>query len=300
MRDLLSQTETTVSGKRLLLSWSGGRTSGYMTHQVLTRFAHLWNEIIVVFANTGQEAEETLEFIKNCDDQFNFRTVWVEAVVHHRERKGTTHRIVDFETAARDGEPFAEVIRKYGIPNTRHPHCTRELKQRAIESYAKSLGWGRDYVTAIGIRPDEMRRIDPKAVDRKIAYPLVDWFYADKIDVNDWWAEQPFNLELPEHRGNCTWCWKKSFKKHRLLLDETPEIYDFPARMEREHGYVGAQQEALEAFPRTFFRGNRSTEGLRAYCTAVPVDTNPSDPDGNGGCGESCELYPTMDLFDTA
>jgi hypothetical protein len=264
MRDLFSPTITTVSGKRLLLSMSGGRTSAYMTRQVLTRLAHLWDEIVTVFANTGEENEETLEFVRQCDEVFGFNTVWVEAVVNPEKRAGTKHKVVNFETASRHGEPFEAVIAKYGIPNMKHPHCTRELKQRAIESYAASLGWGKDYVTAIGIRPDELRRVNPKATERKIVYPLVDWFYADKQDVNDWWDEQPFNLRLQEHQGNCKWCWKKSFIKHGLLLKENAANYNFPARMEAEYGYVGPDQEPDEAFPRTFFRGNLSTVALKA------------------------------------
>ncbi len=296
-RDLFSPTTTAIGGDRLLLSMSGGRTSAYMTRKVLTAFSHLWREIITVFANTGQEREETLEFIRNCDVQFGFNTVWVEAVVTQEKGVGTQHRIVTFETASRSGEPFEDVIRKYGIPNVKHPHCTRELKQRAIESYAASLGWGGDYVTAIGIRPDELRRVNQKAAERKIAYPLVDWFYADKQDVNDWWEDQPFNLKLKEHQGNCKWCWKKSFVKHAMLLNDDPSIYDFPERMENNYGYVGPDQEPDEAFPRTFFRGNRSVATLKAYCEEIGESRRPQErADENSGCGESCELYPTDTL----
>lgn len=302
MRDLFSPTTTTQGGKRLLLSMSGGRTSAYMTRQVLTRFAHLWDEIVTVFANTGEENEQTLDFVRLCDEKFGFNTVWVEAVVNEGKGNGTTHRVVSFETASRHGEPFEAVIRKYGIPNVKHPHCTRELKQRAIESYAASLGWGKDYVTAIGIRPDEARRVNPKATERKIVYPLVDWFYADKQDVNDWWEEQPFNLQLQEHQGNCKWCWKKSFVKHAMLLNECPVNYDFPARMEAEYGYVGPDQEPDEAFPRTFFRGNRSTAALKALCSEISAPARVEERDENSGCSESCELYPTdtrtLPLFD--
>jgi len=282
-----------MNKRRLLLSMSGGKTSAYMTHHVLSFFRHRWDEMAVVFANTGQEAEETLEFVNRCDQELGFNTVWVEAVVHHGQRKGTTHRIVTFDTASRSGEPFEEVIRKFGVPNMRHPHCTRELKLRPIQSYVRSLGWGRDYTTAIGIRPDEMRRVSPTADARNIVYPMIDWFWTDKIDVNDWWEEQPFTLELPEHRGNCTWCWKKSFKKHKLLIDEFPEIYEFPAKMESKYGFVGPAKEPITAFPRTFFRGNRSVSDLRAHCADLTATHAPSDPDGNSGCGESCEMYPT-------
>ena len=45
-------------------------------------------ETKVVFANTGREREETLEFIHNCDLHFGFGTIWVECITnpeHGRE-----------------------------------------------------------------------------------------------------------------------------------------------------------------------------------------------------------------------
>lgn len=281
-------------GGKLLLSMSGGRTSAYMTEHVLRLASHLWDEIIVVFANTGQEHEATLEFINNCDNQKNFKTVWVEAVVSQEKGVGTKHKVVNFQTAARNGEPFEEVIKKYGIPNLNYPHCTRELKLRPIESYVKSLGWGKDYFTAIGIRPDEMRRVNKKAVDAQIVYPMIDWFYSDKSDVIDWWSEQPFDLELEEHQGNCTWCWKKSFSKHARLLNDSPDIYLFPEKMENKYGMVGPEQDSRK--PREFFRGKRSTSDLRDYCKELnPYGRTPKN-DEDSGCGESCELFPTVPI----
>jgi len=36
--------------------------------------------------------------------------------------------LVTFETASRNGEPFEEMIQKYGITNMQSPQCTRNLK----------------------------------------------------------------------------------------------------------------------------------------------------------------------------
>ena len=47
--------------ENLLLSFSGGRTSGYMTKQVLDNYSDKYN-ISVVFANTGLEQKKTLEY----------------------------------------------------------------------------------------------------------------------------------------------------------------------------------------------------------------------------------------------
>lgn len=247
------------SKPRLFLSFSGGKTSGTMTRLCLQHLADTF-DMVVAFANTGEEDERTLQFVHNCDVHFGFRTVWLEAQVNPEHGEGTTHRIVTFETASRKGEPFEAVIQKYGVPNRNFPHCTRELKKRVLESYMRSIGWT-DYYTAIGIRPDESRRVNPSAVEQQVVYPLIDWFWMDKQDVNDWWEQQPFGLGMREHEGNCRWCWKKSDAKHFLLIRENPAIYDFPARMEASYGYVGPMHKKdPTAPPHVFFRLGRSTQ----------------------------------------
>jgi len=106
--------------KKIAVSFSGGRTSAYMTQRILREYKET-HEIVVTFANTGLEHEKTLEFVHNCDKHMGFGTVWLEAVVDPRENKGTRHKVVTFETAARDGEPFEDVIKKYGIPFSHFP-----------------------------------------------------------------------------------------------------------------------------------------------------------------------------------
>lgn len=84
------------------ISFSGGRTSGYMTKRLIDEFSHKY-DFVVTFANTGMEHEKTLEFVNNCDKFFGFNTVWLEADVCHGERKGSQFKVVTFETAARGG-----------------------------------------------------------------------------------------------------------------------------------------------------------------------------------------------------
>ena len=50
---------------------------------------------------------------------------------------------------------------------------------------------------------------DAKSADlNNFIYPLIDWDI-EKEDILSWWEDQPFDLEIPEHLGNCVWCWKK-------------------------------------------------------------------------------------------
>jgi 3'-phosphoadenosine 5'-phosphosulfate sulfotransferase (PAPS reductase)/FAD synthetase len=77
-----------------------------MANHCLTKRRGDWDEIVVVFANTGQEHEKTLEYIHACDKQYGLNVVWLEAVVNPEEGQGTKHRVVTFETAARGGGAF--------------------------------------------------------------------------------------------------------------------------------------------------------------------------------------------------
>lgn len=287
---------------RLAISFSGGRTSAMMTYRVLQELSGT-HEIIVTFANTGCEHPATLDFVDRCDRILGFPTVWLEAEVDPTKGKGIRHREVDYFTASRDGRPFRDYIAKYGIPNMINPTCTTKLKTCVMESYLKTRGFlrgkKRNYLTAIGIRADEIDRVSPTYEAQGLIYPLCNAGIT-KPDVLAFWRAQPFDLQLPgEHYGNCQWCWKKSNRKLLTLAAETPSVFDFPAEMERTFGTFKGHLKAGHNGRRYFFRGYRTTQDL--FETAAKpfvrfVDNSPTpipfDPelDRGSGCGESCEV----------
>lgn len=276
------------------ISFSGGRTSGFMTKWLLDNRSDDY-DFIVTFANTGLEDERTLEFVNNCDKYFNFNTVWLEADVQHGERKGTKFKIVDYQSASRNGEPFEEVIKKYGIPNPSFLHCTRELKLAPMNSYLSNLGINvKNIPTAIGIRMDETRRVRKDAENVNIIYPLVDMIPTDKQDVLDWWSEQEFDLGIEEWDGNCRGCFKKSFKKIFKQLDGDSSVLDFHKDMELKYSTNGTNRE--EGYKRVFFRGHISANKLYEMWQENKDDISRvfSNPDENSGCSESCEVYTTQ------
>lgn len=281
-----------MSKEKYHISFSGGRTSAYMTKLLIDNFSDKY-DFIVTFANTGLEHPKTLEFIHNCDIRFNFKTVWLEAVVQFDKRAAPAHKIVTYETASRNGEPFEEVIKKYGIPNAAYPGCTRDLKLAPIKSYLKSLGIQENKIkTAIGIRTDETRRVNPKTAEsRMLEYPLINTWPSDKQDVLDWWEDQEFDLGIDEFEGNCLGCWKKSFKKHFMQIDRDPSVYDFHFKMEELYSFNGPQTGH-----RHFFRGDKST--VQLFKMHEENKGNPSreikNDYENSGCSESCELYETL------
>lgn len=289
--------------KKLLVSFSGGRTSAFMTWWLL-RTKSRDDDVIVVFANTGKEREETLQFVHDCDTHFGFNTVWIEAVITSIKGVGVKAKVVSYQTASRKGEPFEQLIQKFGIPNQNAPLCTKELKERAIRAYARSIGWKR-YYTAIGIRTDEMDRINyARARKERLLYPFATVVPTRKVDVNAFWHQQSFDLQLKSYEGNCDLCWKKSLRKLMTLAKENPQLADWWREMEVRYGnYVTREKESIQ-YPIRFYRGNRSiddiiNEALRPFSLATDESKTLPAPDlftdteydKHYNCEESCEAF---------
>jgi hypothetical protein len=197
------------------ISFSGGRTSGYMLWRILQ--AHqmsLPEEAIVCFANTGKEDEATLKFVQDCSDNWNVEIHWLE----YRDVDPAFVR-VDFETASRNGEPFEALIRKRQyLPNPVTRFCTAELKIRTIHKYLKSLGWKHnETMDWVGMRADEQRRAAKIADKSRI--PLVT-AGVTKETVGDFWRNQTFDLELPNMNDLC---FLKGGTQVLSLIAEKPE-----------------------------------------------------------------------------
>jgi hypothetical protein len=272
-----------------------------MTKLCVDKFSET-HDIAITFANTGCEHDNTLKFVDQCDKHFGWNVVWVEAVVNPEKGKGIRHRIVTFETAARNGKPFEDYIKKEGLTGPSNPGCTTRLKELPMNSYLKrELGWS-GYWTAIGIRADEIDRVSEKRIEKKFVYPLVDAGWT-KEDVKAECASWPFDLDLKgEHYGNCTWCWKKSLRKLMTLAKDDVWLFEFPRRMEYEHERTNLQN-GHEG--RKIFRNNLSvvdivemarTKDFEPYVDIDQLDFGFSPPsydvflDTGSACGESCEI----------
>lgn len=287
---------------KLLISFSGGRTSAYMTHYLLNNKKEEY-EMIVVFANTGKERTETLDFVNQCDKMLGFKTVWLEAKTFHEKGVGTGFNVVTYNTADRTGKVFEEHIKKYGIPNKNAPQCTRELKRTPIEKYARSLGWTK-YITAIGIRSDEPNRISWEAKRQRNLLYFAELFHVTKSDVNKFWNNQPFDLNLKSYEGNCDLCYKKSLRKLMTIVKYNPELAKWWADIEMTYEYNDPRDTGLTPF--RFYKDNLSILDIieeSKYDFNEAIDESKiidkykqlslfdSYLDSNLGCTESCEVY---------
>ena len=220
------------------ISFSGGRTSGYMLYKILE--AHqmsLPEEAVVCFANTGKEDEATLKFVHDCSVNWNVPIVWLEYI--EAEESKDRFKVVTYETASRNGEPFEAVIRKKSyLPNPVTRFCTIEMKIRTIANYLLSIGMCEkrshgEYMSWVGIRADEPRRAAKIPRDRT---PLVAAGVTKEM-VGDFWRNQSFDLELPNingvtYHGNCDLCFLKGASQTMSLITEKPERAVWWAKME--------------------------------------------------------------------
>lgn len=213
---------------------SGGRTSAMMAYGL---------DAILCFQNTGREAGKTYEFIERLEQDLGREIVRLEFRAPPRGEPPVkaTFEIVEHRHLSRRGEPFKdllECIRTYraehkGLgpvaPWARSRICTAYLKIRTQRKFCLSLGWGhqRNYTEYVGLRFDEPERVarmrernDKLDTDERA--PLHEAGVV-KDDVLHFWASKPFDLEVPEHMGNCTGCFLKDERDlaTALLEEET-------------------------------------------------------------------------------
>jgi hypothetical protein len=233
-----------VGKKKLLVTFSGGETSAFMG-QYLNKEMQDEYEMLFVFANTGMESNETLDFVNKCEKKFGINVNWIEAKVYHNAKKSCGFTKVDYLTATRNTDwktrtdtPFEEVVKKYGIPNHSRLHCTRELKINPIKAFAKSI-WGNEkYYLALGIRIDEIDRMNAKKEELRLVYPLIqkEMQPMTKKHINFWWANQEFRLNLKGYQGNCGACYKKSDNKLMQMVLDDVNYFEFLAYLEDKYG----------------------------------------------------------------
>jgi 3'-phosphoadenosine 5'-phosphosulfate sulfotransferase (PAPS reductase)/FAD synthetase len=203
-----------------VVSFSGGATSGFMLKKILD--AHggtMPEESRVVFCNTGLEHPKTLDFVHKVENHF-CPVTWIEY------DKDTKYKIVNYETAARDGEPFTELVdKKKYLPNPVARICTVNLKIRANAAYMMAEGF-EYWDNAIGLRADEPHRVHRMKGDRKAETPVMPMYTAGHTleDVETWWETQEFKLGIPRWMGNCCGCYLKSRGRLEMVAEEEPDL----------------------------------------------------------------------------
>lgn len=301
--------------EQIVISFSGGETSAYMINYLLLNYPK--HKYKFIFMNTGEERQETLDFIHQCEKYFKIDVVWLEYETNYEENK-PSFKVVSYETAYKSdcefernngykNHPFRKVIERYGIPAIKTPLCSEQLKGAVLLRYMRSEGFEpKDWTLALGIRADEIDRVG------KYFYPLAIGGITKPI-VNAFWEKMTFRLQLKGYQGNCKTCWKKSHRKLATIYKENPQHYDFFAKMEEDFSYkplhrIDKKTKELKIIepPFLFFRGNKTVSDIAEmskqefepphddsrntnYQTSLLLDG--TELDVSNGCIESCEPF---------
>ena len=235
---------------------SGGRSSAYMLKQVLD--AHdgvLPPRCEAVFANTGRERPETLDFVQAMGERWNVPITWLEFDYRPDREPGSGRtkyraRVVSRETASLRGEPFTALLDAgTWLPSVTRRICTAELKVGTIDRYlwqARGLT-RRQTRKLIGFRFDEPARWKPALYQAcEVAYPMVE-AGVTAADVAAFWQAQPFDLGIQSERGNCDCCYLKPRANLLATIREEPARADWWIEAERRTGRTFRIGESFEA-----------------------------------------------------
>ena len=279
-----------------LISFSGGRTSAFMLHEIVR--AHggsLPSGVHVLFANTGKEREETLRFVHECGSRWGVQIHWLE----WRDAKPCFEE-VGYNSASRNGEPFAALIaKKQRLPNWQERWCTEFLKVRVMSAFAASLGLSPgSYAEVIGLRDDEGKRIlkslhnanfrrhkktkmeIARTPPRRVCFPLAR-AKVTRPDVMAFWKGQSFDLGLEPYEGNCDLCFMKGRGiKKRLIRDRPADAVWW------------AEQESVErGNGRGWFdRRDRIADLIAETVREPDMFDDIDDEEHDAECGTSCAL----------
>jgi 3'-phosphoadenosine 5'-phosphosulfate sulfotransferase (PAPS reductase)/FAD synthetase len=275
------------------ICFSGGRTSGYMLHEILKANAGLPADCVVSFQNTGKEREQTLAFIDECARRWHVPIHWIEwdgFIGGEGSKYKPNVRRVAFETASRNGEPFARLIDALGmLPNPIARTCSAFLKKETGAAYMRSLGFD-EWDSVMGIRADEPRRVSRMSAagrDNSHGVPLLPLARANvtKADVLTFWKEQPFDLQIDPQGdlGNCDLCFLKSRRKLVRAIQAEPARVDWWTEQENKFTDTKGKGAIFRVDRPRYFELHREA---MFYAKQIPLDLDLDDALIDCMCGD--------------
>jgi 3'-phosphoadenosine 5'-phosphosulfate sulfotransferase (PAPS reductase)/FAD synthetase len=234
------------SSKNLMVTVSGGRSSAMMARHIQTAKKYKAYNKVYIYANTGQERKETIDFLKNIVKYWKIELNIVEAVGSDVMGVGINYKIVNFQSLSMNSEPFETVIKHKnkgifnGLPNQESPYCSENLKTIPCKKFCDDIFGVNNYKKAIGFRKEDMpKRItfSESKIDKTRIFPLLTDFYTpiSNLELNDFWKKEDFKLNIHGALGNCELCWKKSDKNLVENIRYGTRSIDWWQKMEKKY-----------------------------------------------------------------
>lgn len=273
-----------------VVSFSGGRTSAYLTIKAIKIFN---GDVDVVCMDTGAEHPKTYDFIKRFSKyikaMYRIDITFLRTDFSTPLGEGNGYFNVGVNGIGSDIKPFREMVKKYGVPYIGGMFCTDRMKLVPFTKYCQEKYGRGNYETWLGIRADEPKRLNPKNGIRYLA-EISDF---EKSDILDYWSKMPFDLEIPEQLGNCVFCPKKSNLKLAAAQRDEPELYHKFLEMLYSDD---VRHDKKTGHWSQMYRGKKSLEQVVAMFDGSTGDEIKSRMRGakmteTGSCSESCEVF---------
>lgn len=225
------------------------------------------SETILTFQNTGREHSKTLDFLCRLEDDLQvpiIRLEWRPPPQRGDAPKLATFAELTHRELSRKGEPFRELLETIAAfrrvegkgpiaPWARQRLCTSYLKIRVMHRYATQTLGLQEYTKFVGLRADEedrvrqLRETARRNVDVRV--PLFD-AGINKADVMLFWSKKPYDLNLPEHLGNCVECFLKDERDLATALLDSEGSPEFAIGI--EHDFAPMRRGGRPSYSQVF------------------------------------------------
>lgn len=272
---------------------SGGRSSAYMLYLILQEHGgKLPKNALVIFNNTGKERPETLDFVNEISVRWKVPITWLEYDIdkNGKGRKNSPfriHKVVDYKTASRNGEPFRKLI--FGrlkdtvpyLPSRTTRVCSAELKVETSRRYMQRELGCKKWNNYVGIRADEKTRAD-RLITVGYFCPLYQKGIT-KRDVATFWDNNDFNLKISSALSNCDACFFKPVSTMLQSFRSQPHLADW---------WIKIEEEVAAARPDTKKENNQFREDysmrqlldMALKTPDLPMNLTDQELEYSGGC----------------
>lgn len=281
-----------------VVSFSGGRTSAYLVWRMEERRKIEGLDVSYVFMDTGAEHPKTYEFVRNVARHFAIDLICLKASINPELGRPGSYTRISADDIGKSASPWRDMLSKYGTPyNPGGAFCTDRLKLVPYTKYCNAKYGKGGYITWLGMRADEPKRL----IERDNVKYLAEISDFDKDDIIEWWGGQPFDLDIPEHLGNCVFCIKKGVNKVALAAKDEPEMAKgFMAMLESDAVRIVERRKSPSL---EMYRGRMSLRQVIASFGDISRDElfgtlRRSKRDSGGACSESCEIFSGQQVFD--